>query len=126
MGTAVGDRIMAFARVVGAVGRDAGDLLVRRDLVEQVGQDRGVTDVARGDLDGPDLQCFLVYPEVDLAPDASPGAAMLAGVPFAFALDLDPGAVDQQVQRTLRPPMRDVCVSACNFDPLRRGIGVQF
>ena len=26
------------------------------------------------------------------------GAAMLAGVPFAFALDLDAGAVDEEVQ----------------------------
>ncbi len=33
---------------------------------------------------------------------------MLAGVPFAFPFHLDPRAVDQQVKRTLRPPMRDV------------------
>jgi hypothetical protein len=33
---------------------------------------------------------------------------VLASVPLAFALDLDPGAVDQQVQRALRPPIRDV------------------
>ncbi len=28
---------------------------------------------------------------------------MLAGVPLAFAIDLDHGAVDQEVQRALRP-----------------------
>ncbi len=28
--------------------------------------------------------------------------------PLAFALDLDPGAVDQEMQRTLRPTMQDV------------------
>ena len=57
--------------------------------------------MAPGDLDSADLQCFLVYPEMDLAPDAPFGTAMLAGVPFAFALDLDPGDIDQQVQRAL-------------------------
>jgi hypothetical protein len=64
--------------------------------------------VAPGDLDGPDLQCFLVDPEMDLAPDAPFGTAMLAGVPLAFALDLDPGAVDQQVQRPLGAAIGDV------------------
>jgi hypothetical protein len=33
---------------------------------------------------------------------------MLAGVPLAFALDLDPGAVDQQVQRAVRAAVGDV------------------
>lgn len=81
--------IMALARVIGAVCGDAADLLVRRDLTEQVGQNRCIADVAPGDLNSPDLQCFLVDPEVDLAPDATFWATMLAGVPFAFALDLD-------------------------------------
>lgn len=44
---------------------------------------------------------MLIVPEVDLAPNASFDTAMLAGVPLAFALDLDPGAVDQKVQRAL-------------------------
>ena len=46
--------------------------------------------------------------DVDLAPDAALRAAVLAGVPLAFALDLDPGAVNQQVQRTLRSTKGDV------------------
>lgn len=33
---------------------------------------------------------------------------MLTRVPLALSLDLDPGAVDQKVQRALRAPMRDV------------------
>ena len=37
MGAAVSDGIVAFAGVVGTVGSDAADLLVRRDLFEQVG-----------------------------------------------------------------------------------------
>ena len=103
MGAAVGDGIVAFARVVGAIGRDAADLLVLWDLTEKVGQHRRITNVAPGDLDGSDLQRFLVDPEVYLAPDPPFGAAMLAGVPLALALDLDARAVDEQVQRALRP-----------------------
>ena len=44
---------------------------------------------------------------MDLAPDAAFDTAMPAGVPLAFTLDLDPGAVDQQVQRPLQATMRD-------------------
>lgn len=97
MGTALGDCVMAFPRIVGAVCRDAADLLVRRDLVEQIRQHRRVADVAPGDLDRPNLQCSLVNPEVDLAPDAAFRATVLACVPLAFALNLDARAVNQQV-----------------------------
>jgi hypothetical protein len=45
---------------------------------------------------------------VDLAPDAPFRAAVLAGVPLAFAFHLDPGAIHQQVQRTARAATRDV------------------
>ena len=46
--------------------------------------------------------------EMDLAPDATLRAPVLARIPLAFALDLDTCAVDQQVQRPLRAPIRDV------------------
>ena len=97
MGSAFGDRIMALASVVGAVGGHRTDLFAKRYLAEQIGQDRCVTDMAPGDLDSADLQRFLINPEMDLAPDPPLGTAMLAGVPLAFALNLDAGAVDQQV-----------------------------
>ena len=58
------------------------------------------------DLDCANLQCFLVDPEMDLAPDAPFGSTMLAGVPLAFALDFDTRAVDQQVQRPLGAAIR--------------------
>jgi hypothetical protein len=120
MGPAFGDGVVALSRVVGPVGGDACDLLIGRDLAEQLRRHGRVAYVAAGDLDGPDLQCLLVDPEMDLAPDAALGTAMLAGVPLAFSLHLDPprrfartgGAyrldVDQEMQRTLRPPMRNV------------------
>ena len=64
--------------------------------------------MAPGDFDSADLQRFLINPEMDLAPDPSFGAAMLARMPLAFALDLDASAVDQQVQRPLGPAIWDV------------------
>ncbi len=45
---------------------------------------------------------------MDLAPDATFGTAMLARSPLALTLDLDPSSVDQEMQRALRAPMRDV------------------
>jgi len=108
VGTTIGDRVGALARVVGAICRHATNLLILRNLAEKVRQHRRVADMASGDLDGSDLQRLLVDPEVDLAPDPPFGAAMLAYVPLAFALDLDAGAVDQQVQRPLGAAIRDV------------------
>ena len=71
-------------------------------LHRQAGLDRRIAvDRLRatlmGDLDRADLEGRLVDGEVNLAPDASPGPAMLAGVPFALTAHLDAGAIDQQV-----------------------------
>lgn len=50
MGPAVGDRVMELAGIVGAVGDNQANLFVKWHLVEQIGQDRCVTDMAPGDL----------------------------------------------------------------------------
>lgn len=102
---------------MGTVGCDAANLLVRRDLVEQVGQHRRIANMASGDLDGPNFPRLFVDSGMDLPPRAlsamGPGTmaspplwtAMFAGVPLAFALHLDPCTVDQQMERTLRAPV---------------------
>jgi len=100
MRATVCDCVMALARIVGTVRRYRADLFVGRYLVEQLRQHRRIADMAPRYFNGPDLQCFLVDPHVDLASQASLRAAVLTRVPFAFPLGLDPGAVDQQVQRT--------------------------
>ena len=56
------NRVVAFARIVGTITGDASDILIRRDLPQQVGQHRRVTDVAAGHLYGPYFQRFLVDP----------------------------------------------------------------
>jgi hypothetical protein len=48
-------------------------------------------------LDCPYQQCFFVDPNVCLAPEAAFGVAMLASVPFTFALRFDAGAVQRKV-----------------------------
>ena len=99
---------MTFPGVVGAICRDAADLLVLWDLTEKIGQHRCIADVASGDFDRPDLQRFLIDPEVDLAPDAAFRAAMLACVPLAFPFDFDARAINQQVQQILGATIGDV------------------
>jgi len=86
---------MALTRVECTIGSDAADLLIGRDLVEQLGQNGRVTHIAGGELGCSDFQRLLVDPDVELAPDTPLRAAMLARVPLAFALDLDPCAVDR-------------------------------
>ena len=107
-GTTIGNGVMAFARVVGTIRSHAADLLVSWNLVEQIGQHRCISGVAARDLDCSDFQRSLINADVDLAPDAPFGAAVLAGIPFAFTLDLDAGAIDQQVQRALRATIWNV------------------
>jgi hypothetical protein len=88
---------MALSGIACAIGGDTGDLLIGGYLGQEVGQHGRVAYVAAGDLDRPDFQCFLVDPEMDLAPEPAFCSAVLACVPLPFALDLDPGAVDQEV-----------------------------
>ena len=91
--------IMTLARIVGTVRRDRADVLAAGDLVLQYRQHWRIADMAPRDLDRPNLQRVLVDSEVNLAPQAPLWPAVLAHVPFAFPLHLDPGAVDQLVQR---------------------------
>jgi hypothetical protein len=48
--TAGRDGVVARAGIEGAIGGDAGDLLIGRDLIEQLGQHRRVADLAGGEL----------------------------------------------------------------------------
>ena len=78
------------------------------DLIEQLSQHGRIPNVAAGDLDRPDLQRFVINTKVELTPHATFCATILSRIPFSFTLELDPCAVEQQVQWTLGPPMREV------------------
>ncbi len=76
MGIAGGNRLVAFSSVIRPIGSDAADVLTGWDLIKQFRQHRRITNIAGGDLDCPNLQCFLVDPNVYLAPDASFGTTL--------------------------------------------------
>ncbi|OSP97019.1 hypothetical protein BOC41_11985 [Burkholderia pseudomallei] len=82
-----GDRGMAWLGVVGPVTADDLEQLVIRDLVEQFGQDVTVGDVLMRHQRGTHLTGVRVEPEMDFAPRATLRIAMLAYLPFAFAID---------------------------------------
>ena len=89
-----GDGVVTLARAVRPVRGDAGDLLIGQDLAEQIWEHGCIAYVATGDVDRPDFHCFLVDPEMGLAPDAAHGTALLARIPLTLATNIDARAVD--------------------------------
>lgn len=55
---------------------------LRNAAAAQIGQGWRISDVACGDLHGPNCRCLFVDPEVDLAPAQPFWAAMLAIMPL--------------------------------------------
>ena len=102
-----GDYVVASARIIGPIGGDRGDVLIRWDLLQQVRQHRGVADIACGDPDRADLQCFLIHTEVKLAPQTFLAPAMFARVPLSFALGFDPCRIDQKMEWPRPATVRD-------------------
>lgn len=96
---------MALAGIMNAVSSDAADLFACWDLAQQ---DWCMADMAPSDLDSSKLQCFLINSEMDLATDQSFRTTVFPGVLFALSFDLDPGAIDKKVQRTLGATVGDV------------------
>jgi hypothetical protein len=90
--------LMTFTRVICPVCGDTAKFLIGRDLVQKSGWHWRITDVANGDFNHSNFQCFLVALYVDLAPYASFGAAVLAGIPLPFTFGFDPRAKGEEVQ----------------------------
>src|SRR5450830_964442 len=95
---AFGDGVQAASRVVSAISADAFDGLVERDLGQQLGQHRCISDGVGGHLDGAYFQRLRIDAQMDLAPFTPVLGAMLLALPFALAEELDAGAVHQQLQ----------------------------
>ena len=112
VGMAVGNRFVAFARVVGPIGGYGVDVLFGRDLVQQFGQHWRVTDMASGDFHGSDFQRFCVDPYVYLAPNAPLRATVLACVPLALTFGLDACTIDQKVQWPGSSAIREADIQA--------------
>src|SRR5690606_5147233 len=99
---ALQDRGVASPCVKGTVSGYGAYLLIGRDLLQQVGQNRAVALVTRGEFHGTDVAGGRIHRQMDLAILAAALCAMLAGKPFPIAEEFDPGAVHQQVERTRR------------------------
>ena len=83
---------MVSARVVCAIRCHAADWLIMRNLAYKMRQHWRIPGTSAGDLDGCDFQRMFADTVVDLAPNMSFGAAMLAHIPRALALNFDPCA----------------------------------
>ncbi len=99
------DHVVTSTRVISPISGDSSNLLIERDLFQQVGQHRGIANVACGDTNRVDLQCFFVHTEMELAPQALLWPAMLACVPLALRdlryQDKTPSAYQQRASLTL-------------------------
>ncbi len=97
MGPARSYRGMALSDVVRAVATDAADLLILRDLRQQIGQNRGITNCVGCDFGCSNVERFRVNSDMHLAPLATIGRAMFAGLPLAFTHHFDAGDVDHKM-----------------------------
>ena len=67
MSTARSYRGMALFGVISAVPTDTADLLILRDLRQQIGEDKGIPDQVGGDFNSPDIKRLCVDPDMLLA-----------------------------------------------------------
>jgi hypothetical protein len=107
-GKPVEDGVMTAADVIGAVGGDRADVFALGDRVQQVWQDRTFAIAAGGELHRTEVGSGGVHSQMDLAPLASALNAVLAHLPFPIAEELEPHAVQQQVQGAICTPMQDL------------------
>lgn len=81
MSVAVGKGVMAFGCAAGAICCAAANLLVLRDSSEKIGGHRRIAEMALGDRDGSEVQCFYNNSKMDVALDPAFRVIMLARVP---------------------------------------------
>ena len=67
MSTARSYRGMALFGVISAVPTDTADLLILRDLRQQIGEDKGIPDQVGGDFNSPDIKRLCTDPDMLLA-----------------------------------------------------------
>ena len=70
-----------------------------RNLLQQGTDPRAVIDILAGQLGGDDLSRVGVHPEMELSPGPARPCGVLLNQPLTGTAELEPGAVDQQVDR---------------------------
>ena len=117
--TSRGGDVMAFVHVTGPSDGDGGDVLIRWDLLQQVGQHWSIADIAGGYADRADLRRFLVHAETGPTPKAFPWPAMFARILRASTLGLDPA---RHCPRTNGGNASPPISRWTGLDPLRYGM----
>ena len=69
-------RGMTLFGVVRAIPTDTADLLILRDLRQQIGEDRRIPDQVGGDFNSSDIKRLCADPDVHLAPLATIGGGL--------------------------------------------------
>src|SRR5882757_1347893 len=69
------------------------------NLLQQGTDLRAVIDILAGQLGGDDLSSVGVHPDVELSPGPTRPCGVLLDQPLTGTAELEPGAVDQQVDR---------------------------
>src|SRR5512135_42291 len=96
LGPARRQGVVDLGLVVRPVGGRFGDRPL--DLIQQIAEHLGVGDTGLGDHRRLDLVALGVHRQVELAPGATLGRAVLADLPLPLAIELQPGAVDDQLE----------------------------
>ena len=99
-GTALEDRLVAPARIVGPIASHLPNRTVH--LIQVAREVATVVHAALRHVHGHDLFRRLVHTEVELAPPSAsaPPYAMLTHMPFARAVDLQPGRINDHMVRS--------------------------
>ncbi len=92
------DRGIAVSRVIGAIGDHGADVFVRGELTQQAWIERADNVAAGGEFNETDVRSGSIYRKMKPAPLAPPLNAVHAGLPLTIAKELDPSAIQKQVQ----------------------------
>lgn len=102
------NRVVVFAGIIGTTGYDRTDILISRDLIQQLGLHGSIANIAGGDVDARTSSvsssipmCILRYIRRFGPPclrvqreNSPPDCFRIRFTPLTFTLGLDTGAVD--------------------------------
>lgn len=94
-----GDSVVGRCAIIGAIGRDAANPGV--DLVEQRSDLRRISDIVLGQGRCHDHPGLSIHGQMQFSPGTPRSHTVLFLQPFAGAKDFQPGAVDQQMDRSI-------------------------
>lgn len=89
--------VVSWIAIIGSIGSELADPII--DLIQQWLKLRGIADLLICQTMSNDLATVRVNSQVEFAPAAPGLCPMLFFQPLARAIDIEPGAVDQNMKR---------------------------